>query len=187
MSKCLNLQKTWSVCKEYQRILSWWYDTCKSTAQTSVLLDAVTIFFSYAGFIVFLPYGKNCKTALRRTHELLGPVAMYPLGHWSLDLGQKCRKWGFQKCFRCWFPEGKRSLAQCEAFAGWKHHQSIRQCVRQQTWEVCLHEPKSQRWNTCKSVETANGKSCHAFSAFNTFRNQQKHSNHGKMFACQSS
>lgn len=47
------------------------------------------------------------KTALRRNHELLGPVATYPLGHWSLDLGQKWRKCGFQKWFGCWFLEGK--------------------------------------------------------------------------------
>ena len=47
------------------------------------------------------------KTALRRNHELLGPVATYPLGHWSLDLGQKWRKCGFQKWFGCWYLEGK--------------------------------------------------------------------------------
>ena len=128
----------------------------ETTAIADTCNQSLMCFIEYLGQYV----GPSCPSiAARRT--VMKPESL----SCSMASSSCCRN---ESCFSGCLPRGC-DLGLCK----------IWQCVRQQTWEVCLHEPQSH--------ETANDKFCHAISAFNTFRNQQKHASHGKMFACQSS
>lgn len=149
------------MCKKYRASSPGGTTLVKSPHKLACCWMPLSLYFFYARPI-------DWKTALRRNHTLLRPVATYPLGHCSLDLGQKWRKCGFQKWFGCWFLEGKgpwrnmkpllvgnttnRSGNACANKPG-RFVSMSQRAMKLQTTNLVTHFPHSTRFETNKNIQ----------------------------------